>query len=60
MKVPYPLRAMKISIDINLFGFWWKPSFTNRNDLSEDAKEQGHSIWWFRWLWFQISYGRWV
>lgn len=55
--VPYPLRAMKISLDINPTGCWWKPSFTKRN-LTERAKAEGEMIWWARWLWFQVSYSR--
>lgn len=57
--IPYPLRATKISIDFNPFGFWWKPSFT-RKALTERAKADGNAIWWARWAWFQISYSRWV
>lgn len=57
--IPYPLRATKLSIELNPFGFWWKPSFTRRR-LTESAKQQGSAIWWARWLWFQISYSRWV
>jgi hypothetical protein len=58
--VPYPLRAAKISLDINPFSIWWKPSFTRRTTLTEAAKCSGETIWWARWLWFQISYSRWV
>ncbi len=56
--IPYPLRAAKISISLRIFGFWW-PSFTKR-ELTEFAKEQGETIWWVRFAWFQISYGRWA
>ena len=55
--IRYPLRAMKISVDINPTGCWWRPSFTKR-DLTERAKAEGETIWWARWLWFQISYSR--
>lgn len=55
----YPLRATKISLDLNPFGFWW-PSFTYKRGLTEIAKEQGALIWWARFAWFQISFGRWV
>ena len=58
--IPYPLRAAKISIDFNPFGFWLKPSFTYRQDLTEQARRDGNAIWWARWLWFQISYSRWL
>jgi hypothetical protein len=58
--IPYPLRAIKISLDINPFGFWWKPTFTRRKSLTERAKANGETIWWARWAWFQISYSRWV
>ena len=60
MKIPYPLRAMKISIDLNPFGFWVRPSFTWQTNLTESAKADGEIIWWVRWLWFQISYSRWI
>jgi len=57
--LPYPLRATKISIDLNPFGFWW-PEFVWRRDLIEAAKEGGARNWWIRFAWFQISYSRWV
>ena len=56
--VSYPLRAAKISIDLNFLGCWWKPSFTYRDTMSEHAKAEGEPIWWARWLFFQISYSR--
>ena len=58
--LPYPLRATRISIDIMPFGIWLKPSFVWRESLTERAKADGETIWWARWLWFQISYSRWV
>lgn len=58
--VPYPLRAAKLSLSINPFGFWFRPSFVWKRDLTEHAKAQGETIWWARWAWFQISFGRWV
>ena len=58
--LPYPLRATKISIDFNPFGFWWKPECTHKKRLTEQAKADGAAIWWFRWLWFQVSFSRWV
>jgi len=58
--IPYPLRALKLSLDINVFGFWWKPDFKYRKHLTEQAKQQGETICWARWMWFQISIGRWV
>ncbi len=60
MKLPYPLRATRISLDLNPFGFWLKPKFMWKKDLTEHAKENGATIWWARWAWFQISYSRWV
>lgn len=56
--IPYPARAAKITLDINPLGFWWKPGFTHRRTLTERAKADGETIWWARWLWFQVSYGR--
>jgi len=58
--IPYPLRATKFSLDFNPFGFWWCPDFHYRKNLTEFAKVEGEKVWWFRWLWFQISYSRWV
>lgn len=58
--IPYPLRAMKISIELNPFGFWLKPTFFRKKSLTEAAKRDGDTIWWARWAWFQISYSRWV
>lgn len=60
MRVPYPLRATKLSLSINPFGFWWRPSWNHRKYLHESARADGETIWWVRWLWFQISYSRWV
>ena len=58
--LPYPLRAAKLSLDLNIFGFWWKPEWHYRPHQTELAKAEGARIWWFRWLWFQVSYSRWV
>lgn len=56
--IPYPLSAARISLDFGPFCFWWKPTFTWRRNLSERAKADGETIWWARWLFFQISYAR--
>ena len=58
--IPYPLRAAKISLSLklNLFDPWWLPDFTWKRDLTEQAKKDGRTIWWVRWLYFQISYSR--
>lgn len=58
--IPYPLRAACISIQIQPFGFWLKPRFVHRKELTEFARENGETIWWARWAWFQISYSRWL
>lgn len=55
---PYPFRAMKLSIDLKLFP-WLMPSFV-KFDLSERVKADGETQWYLRWLFFQISYSRWV
>lgn len=60
MKLPYPLRATKISISFNPFGFWPVPQFVHKRNLTERARADGETIWWVRWLWLQVSYGRWV
>lgn len=57
--IPYPLRATRISLELNPFGFWLVPSYGNRTSMTELAKADGQTIWWVRWAWFQISYGRW-
>jgi hypothetical protein len=57
--IPYPLRAAKLSLEIAPFSFWLWPSMRVRK-LSESAKESGDRIWWFRWMWFQVSYSRWL
>jgi hypothetical protein len=59
-RVPYPLRAAKISVDFMPFGFWWRPNFCHRRTMTEQYREQGETIWWARWAWFQIRYSRWV
>ena len=56
--VPYPLRASFLHFGFAPFAFWWKPSFTWRRSLTERAKADGETIWWARWLWFQVSYSR--
>lgn len=58
--IPYPLRAAKLTLSIQPFGFWWRPEFTHRRTMNESARENGETIWWARWAWFQISYSRWV
>lgn len=57
--IPYPLRAARIDLSIAPFSFWWRPVFF-KGDLAEHAREAGETIWYARWGWFQISYGRWV
>lgn len=57
---PYPLRAARLSLDVQPFGFWLKPSWFYRKDMTEFAREQGETIWWARWAWFEISYSRWL
>ena len=57
--IPYPLRAAKLTLDINVFGVWWKPDWHYR-ELTESAKAAGETIWYVRWLWFQVSYSRWL
>lgn len=58
--IPYPLRAAKISIELNPFGFWLIPEFRRKKWMTERAKADGNAIWWARWAWFQISYSRWM
>lgn len=58
-RVPYPLRAAKVSIDFTLFP-WWKPEFHYKKELTEEAKRNGSTIWYVRWLWVQVSFSRWL
>ena len=58
--IPYPLRAARITLSFMPFGFWWKPEYTHRSTMTEQARADGETIWWVRWAWFQISYSRWV
>lgn len=58
--IPYPLRATRIRLDLAPFAFWWRPMFRHRRHLTEAARADGETIWWARWLWFQVSYSRWV
>ena len=55
--LPYPLRAAKPSISC-AFACWW-PELV-RPALTEQVKQAGAKIWWFRFLCFQIEYSRWV
>ena len=58
--LPYPLRAAKLSLELNIFGFWWKPELWHKKGLTEKARREGEPVWWVRWLWFQVSYSRWL
>jgi hypothetical protein len=60
MRFRYPLRAMRISFELMPFGIWLKPQFVYRRHLAEQALESGERLWWFRWLWVQVSYSRWT
>lgn len=59
--IPYPLRAMRLSISLklNIFDPWLVPDFYKMN-LTEQELANGETLWWARWLYFQISYSRWV
>ena len=56
--VPYPLRAARLSLDLNLLGCWWFPRVRVFPTLTEQAKAEGSTIWYARWLFFQVSYSR--
>jgi len=58
-RTPYPLRAAKLSIDFSIFPVF-KPRFIYRKNLTEEKKAAGATIWHFRWLFIQVSFGRWV
>lgn len=58
-KLPYPIISWRISFNISLFNWWLVPKFKNRNNkMSELDKCQGTDIWWFQWLFLEISFGR--
>lgn len=57
--IPYPLRAARICLVFSPFCFWFKPVFVNLNP-NERCRKDGDQIWRFRWLWFELSYNRWL
>jgi len=57
-RVPYPLRAARITVSFILFP-WIKPSFNYNKEMPEQARRGGDTIWYARWLWVQIAYSRW-
>jgi len=59
-QVPYPLRAMRFDVSFGPFTFWWKPYFFHRKSLTEQARVDGAIIWYAHWLFFRISYSRWL
>jgi hypothetical protein len=59
--VPYPSRAMRLSLDFHPFtvlgGTWF--DYVNRNlTMSEQSKKDGDTIWWVRLGPFTLAYGR--
>jgi len=58
-RVPYPLRAMRISISFRLFPRW-KPYFNAPVTLESERAHEGAVIWYAGWLFFQIEYSRWI
>ena len=57
---PYPLRATKFSLDLCIFSPWWKPEWYLFKNITEFEKVNGSTIWFFRWLFFQLRYSRWI
>ena len=57
--IRYPLRAARMSVDMQFFGCWWVPRF-HQYDITERARCEGETIWSARWLFWQISYSRWL
>lgn len=55
MRVPYPLRAA--SLNINIRPFSWRIVWRKRQ-LTEFAKEQGETIWWLQIGPIHLSYAR--
>lgn len=58
--IPYPLNSMRIAIALNPLGFWLIPRGRINWNMPESLREQGYTIWWFRWAFFQIEYSRWL
>lgn len=61
MKIPYPLRAVKITVAFHPFSIFGGTLFDwqNFNEcMDERAKANGVTIWWLRLGPFTISYGR--
>lgn len=61
MKIPYPLRAFKLSLAFHPFSVFGGTLFSYHNKsktLSEQAKADGSTIWWLRIGPFTLSYGR--
>jgi hypothetical protein len=56
IRIPYPLRAMRISLAFTPFS-WWNLRFHKR-ELTEFAKAQAETQWWLNVGPFQLSYGR--
>ena len=57
--IKYPLRAARVSLNLNPFGCWWRPRFVNYKQR-EAEKREGEVQWSARWLWFEITYSRWL
>ena len=55
---PYPFRAMRLTVELTLFP-WWKPRFRHFH-LPEKSRANGKTQWYVRWLFFQVSYSRWL
>lgn len=58
--VPYPLRAARIAIEISPFAWSLKPEIHVLKCASEYEKSEGVVIWSVRYLFFGLSYRRWV
>ena len=48
---------MQLSFSIRT-AWLWKPWFVYKKRLTDQAKANGSTIWWFNWLCFSISYNR--
>jgi hypothetical protein len=55
--IPYPLSAARLSLTFFVFG-WRGLQFRHRKTLTEEARQEGETIWWVRIGPLQLSYAR--
>jgi len=61
MRIPYPLRSLRLSLafhPFSIFGGTWFDYVNKSATLTEAAKADGGTVWWLRLGPFTLSYGR--